>query len=110
MVRGEVVYRLPYLSTTLNAHRQEAHLRGAEVAVVARAFDPDPPVESVDSGGVRGMWEATLDVDYAQACHELDRWRCRGKVYEVVGDPVQHRNPLTGREFGTEIRLRRVRG
>ncbi len=109
-MRGEVVYRLPYVSTAKNAHRQEIHLRGPEVAVTARAFDPDPPAEQIDSGGVRGVWEATLDVAYGQQCHELDQWRCRGKVYEVVGDPVQHRSPFTGREFGTEIRLRRVRG
>lgn len=47
---------------------------------------------------------ADMDVD------ATDRLEVRGEVYEVIGVPQRPRNPWTGWEPGTTVKLRRVRG
>ena len=106
---GETVYRLPYASTTRNAHGAETHVRGAAVPVDGAAFDPGNTSETGD-GGQRITTAPTLYVAYDQPAHPLDQWRCRGSLYEVVGDVSRWLNPYTGWAAGAAITLRRVTG
>lgn len=106
---GEIVYRLPYASTTRNAHGAETHVRGAAMRVEGAAFDPGGTSETAD-GGQRITTAPTLYVTYDQPAHPLDQWRCRGNLHEVVGDIPRWLNPYTGSTFGAVITLRRVTG
>lgn len=108
---GESVWRLPYVSTTRNAHNVEQHHRGDPVEVAGVAFDPGGSYESASGTDQRIVTQPTLYVAFGQPSHPLDQWRCRGALYEVDGDTAgQWRSPYTGWEAGQVIKLRRARG
>ena len=107
--RGETVQRLPYISTTRNAHGREDHHRGPAVDVRA-AFDPGGWFEPSDPSGQRVVHQPTLYVGFDQDAHPLDQWQVRGDLYEVDGDIARWRNPHTGSTPGAVIKLRRVIG
>lgn len=53
---------------------------------------------------------AQLFLPYGTDVRRTDRVEVRGQTWEVDGDPQHWRSPLTGREAGTVINLRSVRG
>lgn len=75
------------------------------------AFDPGGSSEPLDVGRASVVTQPTLyhpstDLDVTAQ----DRIEVRGRTWQVDGDPAVYRNPYTGWEAGTAIRLKAVEG
>lgn len=107
---GELVTRLPWTSSTLNAHGEETHHRGAGQQVLALAFAPAQSAEVRDGQGERITTPATLYLPSAVATDPRDLWEVRGVRYAAEGESAGWRSPFTGRAPGQVVTLRRVIG
>lgn|SRR5690606_4615484 len=52
----------------------------------------------------------TVYMPFGAPVTSVDRLIVRGKLYQVVGEPSAWRNPYSGVELGTEVKLERVEG
>lgn len=76
------------------------------------AYVPAGSVEQVQGQDVVTVQPSVLlppDTD-AQALTAIDALSVAGQMFEIDGVPNVWASPLTGRQFGVEVRLRRVTG
>lgn len=77
-----------------------------EVLIPGVAFDPGSSVEQLDTA--RNPIDSSpkvYDPSYADVVAG-DRLVCRGKTYDVDGDPLVYRHPMTGWSPGQVISLK----
>jgi hypothetical protein len=74
------------------------------------AVAPGGSTEPLEVGSDRTDTDLTLYVPYQVDVGPLDRMVVRGETYTVEGNRIDWRNPYTGSEPGSELRLRRVVG
>lgn len=81
------------------------------VAIAPRVGGPGTSSSEIDDRGRQGIVEGftiygPLDMDVTHT----DRVRWRGDLFDVVGEPGPWRNPMSGRQAGVEVAIRRSQG
>lgn len=106
---GETAIRLRAGEPVVDAMGQEIPGPDTETPVVGCAVWPRTSDEREQSRAqvVTGL---TLFVPVGADVRATDRFRVRGEVYQVEGEPGFWSSPLTGHAVGTEVALTRVTG
>ena len=81
-----------------------------ELEIPGCGFDPGGSTEPLEQGRTAVVTQPTV---YAAGFPDVlagDRLVVRGRTWEVDGDPQAWRNPFTGWEPGTTIKLKAVEG
>lgn len=108
---GETVTRLraPLVTNAYNA--QERNWSAAtSTPIDGWGVDDSASLEPADAHRELVETDCVLYRPEAADVQASDRVICRGRTYEVVGDPATWRHPMTGWNAGFVVRLRIVKG
>lgn len=81
-----------------------------ELNIDGCAVAEGPTLETAEVGSSPVTIDCTVYTPFQADIEPLDRVVVRGRTYDVQGHRIDWRNPHTGSEPGSEIRLRRVAG
>ena len=80
------------------------------VEVPRCAVSPRMSEEPAQVGREQVITGLTVYLPPGTEIEPYDRLRVRGRVYEVVGEPGEWRNPYSGRSVGVQVAIKRVEG
>lgn len=106
---GETVEHIAYTEGERDAHGNirpgwADPIEVGHVAVAPTSSDEDTSQGEQVITGLTLYIPTTLDVSYQ------DRFRVRGDLFEVTGEPFSYTNPFTGWEPGMTVTVRRPQG
>lgn len=106
---GEIVEHIAYTEGERDAHGniRPGWAEPVEVEHVAVAPSSSEEDTSLGEQVVTGL---TLYIPHTLAVSHQDRFRVRGDVFEVVGEPFAYTNPFTGWQPGMTVNVRRPQG
>lgn len=110
---GETVQHLVYKPETKDADGYRIP-GGYAAPVEIRGVGVDTPqsTEIYPNGTTLELAETaiTLFLPPGFTCSSHDRFKVRGKLYDVIGSGIELNNMFTGRKWRTELHLKRIAG